>query len=250
MIELHRRLNRNRRRLALCVPLLFMAGTLVFLGQGQAVLGIPMEVLGGVVFTAIFLPLALLTCLLFPHMRFQCEIASTTLLFMALAERLLPGGLLSAENTIFLLLFLVIGANAIGRLYLSPDLDAMLPSSRVTSRATALSAVTTSDVMDGLLAAEPAQGDAQRRIKSSERALSVEEIHTLETSNAPSRLAVSWRIQGGDPLQSSHDKRRIDVATTIERMPLREAILGWLDDTTGRILDDHLSFIEARAQTA
>lgn len=275
--RLARRLYRDRRRYAVMVVFLFLAGATTFWGVRTSLFSVPMPLVAGLAFVlgiGIFAPIL---SLLIPPWRFTIEIVAVGLFALALIGQFIPS-LSLHEITTRIAIWAFVAMNLLSLLYTTQFLDRwfMRKNHALTARAT--TRLPQARVWDGVIGTPPhierlAKNDLvtfenvdgnpmQRRLVQRINGTSLlEEIQTLDLLEAPHRIGFHWIVpQADDPSHhagyahteiTDTGKKRVIIRTfRPARYPTRAALMNWIDDTYGRMLDDDLNDLERPKATA
>ncbi|WP_377506139.1 hypothetical protein [Octadecabacter sp. R77987] len=274
---LARRLYRDRRRYAVMIVFLFLAGATTFWGVRTSLFSVPMPLVAGLAFVVgigIFAPIL---SLLIPPWRFTIEIAAVGLFALALIGQFIPS-LSLHEITTRVAIWAFVAMNLLSLLYTTQFLDRWFMRKDHTLTGRAKTRLPQQRVWDGVIGTPPhidklakndlvtfenVDGDPmQRRLVQRINGTSLlEEIQTLDQLDEPRRIGFQWHVpQSDDPekhrgyarteITDTGRKRVITRTMTPAQYPLRAALMNWIDDTYGRMLDDDLNDLERPKATA
>ena len=272
---LKRRLWRERRRMAVCGVMLFASGYLQFIHHGVSPWGPSMATVAGTAFVAGLLPVMLAICLVVPPWRFTCEIVAATLLIVSVwglfdARVGIDFALRGKSPSVWIVLgsWLVLtqvwGTSRLDRLRLrrgrssfrlrSPlGADALWTGLVGTpGRATPRSPTGEIVTFDRL---EP--GAPHRRIVERLPGGALFEEHQIvESQDPPHHIRFRWRAvhaAPGDPCSTGIKEITIretgrgsvvEVQHRADDLPIRVALVTWLDDGLARLGDRAVALIE------
>lgn len=272
------RLYRDRRRYALCLILLFVAGALTFHSFSARPYGIPFPLVAGLAFMfgiGVFMPLI---SLFLPFARFSMESNAIALaLFSALGTVYEPAnllfGVLGPSALWFVFVFLCAGF-AINRLLYGTWSDNLLYTNAHPFKARAKSRLSAERLWDGFILTQGREhlyhSELKHEVKPQSETPMVNHIlaemqpgvtfteaQEFCRFEPPHRAGFKWSVVGTEPAAGTAgtatlkitDKgsfRLIDRTLNSENQPWRAIWTNWIDDGFGRLTDQELARLEKR----
>lgn len=278
--RIKRQIFRERRRFSILGTVLFVFGVFLMDHWDTSIHGVPLGLIGAVIFTLIALSIALVFVLILPGLRSQLEISMVALMLLegsATTFHTIGDIYYSWSEWSKILAFFIV-AWIVSQIYCGTWLKSW-KAKYPTARYTCTSRLPVETLWHGLVGdpnhperlhnrddlidfsyLEPGKHD-RRMIDRLEGGGRLEEHQFVEEIDAPHYIRFRWHAVDEGPddgftrgiktcrIYPDGNKTRIDITTSPAAYPWNLVLFQWVDDFMGRLGDDYLDTLERRGET-